>query len=106
MGDEGQPQTQSAIFTRHVQFGMDLQAAVTAPRWLLGKTWGDDTATLKLEKRFDAEVIAALKSVGNKVEMLPEFSDLTGHAGALVLHPNGLVETATDPRADGAALSL
>jgi gamma-glutamyltranspeptidase len=106
MGGEGQPQTQSAIFTRHVQFGMDLQAAVTAPRWLLGKTWGDDTATLKLEKRFDAEVIAALKSVGNKVEMLPEFSDLTGHAGALVLHPNGLVETATDPRADGAALSL
>ena len=51
-------------------------------------------------------MIAALKSVGNKVEMLPEFSDLTGHAGALVLHPNGLVETATDPRADGAALSL
>lgn len=40
MGGEGQPQTQSAVFTRAAQFGQDLQAAVTAPRWLLGKTWG------------------------------------------------------------------
>jgi len=106
MGGEGQPQTQSAIFSRYVQFNSDLQAAVTAPRWLLGKTWGDDTTTLKLESRFDPALIAALKSAGHDVEMLPEFSDLTGHAGALVVHPTGLVETATDPRADGAALSI
>lgn len=66
----------------------------------------DDTTTLKLEKRFDAGLVSALKSAGHEVEILPEFSDLTGHAGALVLHPNGLVETATDPRADGAALSF
>lgn len=106
MGGEGQPQTQSAIFTRYAQFGMDLQAAVTAPRWLLGKTWGDDTMTLKLESRFEPALIAALTSAGHDVEMLPDFSDLTGHAGAVVVHANGLVETATDPRADGAALSI
>ena len=106
MGGEGQPQTQSAVFTRYVQFGMDLQAAVTAPRWLLGKTWGDDSTSLKLESRFDNGLIKELKLAGHNVEMLPEYSDLTGHAGALVLHPSGLVETATDPRADGAALSF
>ncbi|WP_371156917.1 gamma-glutamyltransferase family protein [Jannaschia sp. 2305UL9-9] len=106
MGGEGQPQTQAAVFTRHVQFGMDLQQAITAPRWLLGKTWGDDTTSLKLESRFDPAVVAALKAAGHEVEMLPDFSDLTGHAGALVRHPDGLVETATDPRADGAALSV
>lgn len=106
MGGEGQPQTQSAVFTRYVQFGMDLQAAVTAPRWLLGKTWGDDSTSLKLESRFDEGLINDLKLAGHDVEMLPEYSDLTGHAGALVLHPSGLVETATDPRADGAALSF
>lgn len=39
MGGEGLPQTQAAIFSRYVQFGCDLQAAVTAPRWLLGRTW-------------------------------------------------------------------
>lgn len=106
MGGEGQPQTQSAIFSRHVQFGMDLQAAVTAPRWLLGKTWGQDTTTLKLENRFDPGLVAALAQAGHEVEMLGPFSDLTGHAGALVRHANGLVETASDPRADGAALSF
>jgi gamma-glutamyltranspeptidase/glutathione hydrolase len=106
MGGEGQPQTQSAIFTRYVQFGMDLQAAITAPRWLLGKTWGADTTSLKLEKRFDHDIVQALAKAGHDVELLPEFSSLVGHAGAVVLHPDGLVETATDPRADGAALSF
>ena len=106
MGGEGQPQTQAAIFTRHVQFGMDLQAAITAPRWLLGKTWGDDSTSLKLEDRFDPGVVAALRDAGHAIEMLSPYSDLTGHAGALVRHPDGLVETATDPRADGAALSF
>ncbi|KIN71005.1 gamma-glutamyltransferase family protein [Sulfitobacter guttiformis] len=106
MGGEGQPQTQAAVFSRHVQFGMDLQAAVTAPRWLLGRTWGDETTSLKIESRFDERLVDALRGAGHEIEMLPEFSDLTGHAGALVRHPDGLVETATDPRADGAALSI
>ena len=52
MGGEGQPQSQSAIFSRYAMFGQELQAAITAPRWLLGKTWGDATVTLKLEESF------------------------------------------------------
>ncbi|NDR55135.1 gamma-glutamyltransferase family protein [Aliiruegeria sabulilitoris] len=105
MGGEGQPQTQSAVFSRHVQFGMDLQAAVTAPRWLLGKTWGDATTSLKLEDRFDPKLVGALRAAGHDVEMIPAFSDLAGHAGAVLLHPNGLLEAASDPRSDGAAVS-
>ena len=105
MGGEGQPQTQSAVFTRHVQFGMDLQAAVTAPRWLLGKTWGQDTMTLKLEDRFDPALVAQLKAAGHDVEIIPPYSDLAGHAGAIVLHPSGLIEAASDPRSDGAAIT-
>ena len=104
MGGEGQPQTQAALFSRHVQFGQDLQAAVTAPRWLLGRTWGEETTTLKLEDRFEPALVAALKAAGHDVEMLPAFSDAVGHAGAVVLHENGLMEAATDPRADGLAL--
>ena len=104
MGGEGQPQTQAALFSRHVQFGQDLQAAITAPRWLLGRTWGEETTTLKLEDRFDPALVTALKEAGHDVEMLPAFSDAAGHAGAVVLHDNGLMEAATDPRADGLAL--
>lgn len=106
MGGEGQPQTQAAVFTRHVTFGQDLQAAVTAPRWLLGKTWGDATTTLKLEDRFDPGLVTALQEAGHEVEIIAPFSDTAGHAGAVVTHPGGLIEAASDPRADGAALAF
>ncbi len=105
MGGEGQPQTQAALFTRHVQFGMPLQAAITAPRWLLGRTWGAASTTLKLEDRFDPALVSALDAAGHATETIAPFSDLAGHAGAVVRHPGGLIEAAADPRADGAALA-
>ena len=102
MGGEGQPQTQAAVFTRYARFGQGLQAAVTAPRWLLGRTWGSESTSLKLESRFDPALAEALKAAGHVVEVLDEaFSDTMGHAGALVRHPNGLIEGAVDPRSDG-----
>ncbi|MFP6696189.1 MAG: gamma-glutamyltransferase, partial [Alphaproteobacteria bacterium] len=101
MGGEGQPQTQAAVFARHVLFGQDLQAAVTAPRWLLGRTWGAETTTLKLESRFDANVVLSLASAGHEIETVAPYSNLMGHAGALVRHPDGWLEGASDPRSDG-----
>lgn len=106
MGGEGQPQTQSAIFTRYGWYGQDLQAAVSAPRWLLGRTWGAESVTLKLENRFDPELVARMRSSGHNVELLDDFSSTMGHAGAIVLHPNGSFEGATDPRSDGAAIGF
>ena len=107
MGGEGQPQTQAALFTRYASFGADLQQAISAPRWLLGRTWGASSTTLKLENRFDPGLVAALKASGHEVEMLDEaFSDTMGHAGALVRHANGLIEGAADPRSDGAACGV
>lgn len=103
MGGEGQPQTQSAILTRYGLFGQGLQQAVTAPRWLLGKTWGENSVTLKLENRFDPALVAALKAAGHDVEMLGAFTGTMGHAGAIVRHADGVLEGATDPRSDGAA---
>ena len=106
MGGEGQPQTQAAVFTRYAQFGMDLQQAITAPRWLLGKTWGEDTTTLKLEDRFDPRQVDQLKNAGHQIELIPGYSDLAGHAGAILRHPTGLLEAASDPRADGDAIAF
>jgi oxamate amidohydrolase len=102
MGGEGQPQTQAAIFARHVMHGVPLQAAVTAPRWLLGRTWGAATTTLKIEDRFDPAVIEQLKASGHDIEVVEGFADIMGHAGAIVQHPDGLMEGASDPRSDGA----
>lgn len=102
MGGEGQPQTQAAIFSRYARFGMPLQQAVSAPRWLLGRTWGEDSTSLKLEDRFDPTVIAALRQAGHAVELLPAYTSVMGHAGALVREADGTLSGASDPRSDGA----
>jgi gamma-glutamyltranspeptidase/glutathione hydrolase len=101
MGGDGQPQTQAAIFSRYAMFGQDLQAAVTAPRWLLGRRWANEGATLKLEGRFDPELVAQLRDAGHEIDIVAPFSDLMGHAGAIVRHPGSALEGAADPRSDG-----
>ncbi|HSZ51957.1 MAG TPA: gamma-glutamyltransferase family protein [Caulobacteraceae bacterium] len=101
MGGEGQPQTQAAVFTRYARFGQDLQAAVSAPRWLLGRTWGASSTTLKLEARFAPALVETLRSAGHDVETVAAFDEMMGHAGAVVRHPDGRLEGATDPRSDG-----
>jgi len=107
MGGDGQPQTQAAVFTRHVSFGQKLADAIDRPRWLLGRTWGSERTSLRLESRFDEGVIDRLQSAGHEIEVVPEpYSDLMGHAGAVVRHRNGTCEGAHDPRADGGATGL
>jgi oxamate amidohydrolase len=101
MGGDGQPQSQSAVFTRAVVFGMGVQAAVSAPRWLLGRMWGQTTDTLKLEARFPTEVIEALRARGHDVEVLAEFDETMGHAGAIIRKAEGILEGGADPRSDG-----
>ncbi|WCE03484.1 gamma-glutamyltransferase family protein [Pseudoxanthomonas sp. JBR18] len=102
MGGEGQPQTQAAVFSRYARFGMPLQQAVSAPRWLLGRTWGEDSTSLKLEDRFDPAVVEALRAAGHHVELLPAYTSVMGHAGALVREADGTLSGASDPRSDGA----
>jgi len=107
MGGEGQPQTQAMLFTRYARFGQGLQQAVTAPRWLLGRTWGSETTSLKLESRFDPALVAQLQAAGHDVEVLDEgYSDTMGHAGALVRHASGVIEGAADPRSDGSVAGV
>ncbi|POF64073.1 gamma-glutamyltransferase [Novacetimonas maltaceti] len=102
MGGEGQPQTQAAVFTRYACYGVPLQRAVTAPRWLLGRTWGEESVSLKYEDRFDPELIARMQAAGHQMERMGPFTSTMGHAGALVRHEKtGLIEGATDPRSDG-----
>jgi gamma-glutamyltranspeptidase/glutathione hydrolase len=107
MGGDGQPQSQAALFTRHVHFRQPLEAAVDAPRWLLGRTWGSSHTNLRLESRFSERLINQLMDAGHDVEVLAEpYSDTMGHAGAVVLHGDGTLEGVHDPRADGGAVGV
>ena len=51
MGGEGQPQSHAALATRIIDFGYDVQQAIEAPRWLMGRTWGTRSRNMSLEGR-------------------------------------------------------
>lgn len=107
MGGEGQPQTQAAVFSRHALFGVPLGEAIARPRWLLGRTWGSSVTNLRLENRFDPDLVDRLRRAGHDLEVLAEpFSDTMGHAGVVIIHKDGHLEGAHDPRADGGAAGV
>lgn len=101
MGGNGQPQTLAALFSRYVDYGIELQAAVDAPRWVLGSNWGPPSTSVKLEARFDEAVYAGLERLGHAVDVVDEYTKIMGHAGAVVKRPDGVLEGAADPRSDG-----
>jgi gamma-glutamyltranspeptidase/glutathione hydrolase len=105
MGGDGQPQFQAQVFTRYL-LGESIGKAVDAPRFLFGRTWASPSRALRVEDRFDPELIARLRSVGHEVEMLPSYDENVGHAGALVRYSDGHVEAAHDPRSDGGAAGI
>lgn len=101
MGGEAQPQVQAQVFSRWAMFGQGLQAAVTAPRWALGRGWDGPGSDLKMEGRFDPALVDSLRQIGHEISVVGPFDDLMGHAGAVVRHSSGLLEGAADPRSDG-----
>ncbi|MEE9182795.1 MAG: gamma-glutamyltransferase [candidate division NC10 bacterium] len=105
MGGEGQPQTQSALVTRIVDFGFGLQEAIEAPRWLYGRTWGTTSTDLLLEARIPTSVVEGLRHRGHPVRVVGAWDDLMGHAQAILIHPGTRVRHGgADPRGDGQAL--
>ncbi len=103
MGGDGQPQTQAILYSRYVNFQKNIQQSINEPRWLFGRTWGDNTTKLKLEQRFQKQICQKLKFIGHDIELVEEFDDIMGHAGALIRHKNGLIEAGYDLRSDGIA---
>jgi gamma-glutamyltranspeptidase/glutathione hydrolase len=107
MGGDAQPQIQAALFSRHVLYRQPLEQALDRPRWFVGRTWGSAHGSVTLEGRFDGNLIDRLMSAGHEVNVMSEpYASTMGHAGAVVLHPNGTLEGAHDPRADGGAAGI
>jgi len=107
MGGEGQPQTQAALLTRRLHRGLGPQAAVEAPRWLFGRTWGTPSRALNLEGRYPPDLARDLTARGHDVVVGEAWDDLFGHAQCIWLSPDGEgLVGGSDPRADGAALGF
>ncbi len=104
MGGEGQPQTQAALLTRLIDFGFDVQQAIEAPRWLMGRTWGTATSSLVLESRISDEAIRDLLLRGHPVTVAPRWEGTVGHAQSIRIdRESGFFEGGADPRGDGTA---
>ncbi|OIJ18082.1 gamma-glutamyltransferase [Anaerobacillus alkalidiazotrophicus] len=105
MGGEGQPQTQAALVTRIIDYNYSIQAAIEAPRWLYGRTWGANSNRLKIESRISKEVRNELQKKGHSIEAVEEFTDIMGHAGVILIDDeNNVKYGGADPRGDGIAI--
>ncbi len=105
MGGEGQPQTQAALFARHIYHNQPITKAIALGRWLLGRTWGDESHNLKAERDLVEYVGASLIQRGHDMVTVDPCNELMGHAGAIIREPSGEVAGASDPRSDGRALT-
>ncbi|WP_079914497.1 gamma-glutamyltransferase [Paenibacillus sp. 32352] len=103
-GGEGQPQTQTAIITRMIDYGMSPQEAVSAPRFVWGRTWGHATQELKLESRIDSGVAMRLGKAGHEVRRVRDYDPAMGHAHAIRIDEHGFLHGGADPRSDGLSI--
>ncbi|MGO4110749.1 gamma-glutamyltransferase [Paenibacillus sp. YAF4_2] len=103
-GGEGQPQTQTLMLTRMIDFGMNPQQAVSEPRFVWGRTWGTPTQELKLEGRITEETADKLAAAGHLVRRLNDYEGVMGHAHAIAINKDGLLSGGVDPRCDGSVI--
>jgi gamma-glutamyltranspeptidase/glutathione hydrolase len=102
MGGPNQPLAHAQFVSNLVDYGMNIQAAVEAPRF----TVSDNTVScdIPIESRVKPEVLQALRDKGHSLIMHKEYSVSMGR-GQAVMHnsKSGMNSGASDPRADGVA---
>lgn len=106
MGADGQPQIHLQTYLGLIDYGLDIQQAVEAPRWLSGRfALGEPRDLLNIEARFPASTIAELERRGHVVNRWPDWHELAGHCHGITIDPqSGTRLGGADPRSDGAAI--
>ena len=102
MNGWNQAQAHAQIVSNLVDFKLNLQAAIEAPRFTKITFSGLDVA---MERRIPAETRTELEAMGHKITVLGPFSGTVG-GGQAVLRDfaTGVNFGASDPRKDGAAI--
>jgi gamma-glutamyltranspeptidase/glutathione hydrolase len=95
MGGQYQSNGHARVLSNMIDFGMDPQAALDAPR-----SFATD-GKLQLERGYGDAVRAELAAKGHVIET-PEVA--IGGAQAIMIHDSGVLEGASDPRKDGCAI--
>ena len=124
MGGDAQPQIHVQLLTAMLDFGLNPQQAIAAPRWQSGRAYLADPSkalagqrgvdehldpaiveVVEMENRFPADIPAQLRALGHHIHTLGPWEDAMGHAQAIALLPESqLFAGAADPRCDGLAM--
>lgn len=102
MGGRAQPQILAQVLLRLLD-GASPDAAVAAPRWIVGEEAGDGRPDAVLAEPGAAAALEETGGLpGHRVVVLGSHAEDAGHAQVVVAAEAGLV-AGSDPRADGAA---
>lgn len=99
MGAAMQPQMHIQALTSMIDFHLNPQEALDAPRWM----WTGGK-TIALEMHFDKDMAARLARAGHDIEVLPEFNTF-GRGQMIFRTEHGTYVGATEPRVDGTVAS-
>jgi gamma-glutamyltranspeptidase/glutathione hydrolase len=102
MGGLNQAQAHAQFVSNVVDGGMNIQAALEAPRFTKLTRGGCE---VEIESRVPVEVREALEKMGHQLRIVGDFSSDVG-GGQAVLHNSKTAVNygASDPRKDGAAI--
>ncbi len=98
-GRHAQVQTNFQLAVAMIDFAMDVQDAIDAPRW-----YHERGRRLRIESRFPEAVRRALAAKGHQLDLLPDWTPVTGGAQAIAVDPEtGVFSGGADPRREGNA---
>lgn len=99
LGSPGGTRIISAVvsgITNVIDYGMDLQKAILAPR-----VCNQNNASLMLEARVSESVIKELEAMGHEINLMADFDPSMGSIQAVQFLPNNQLHGGADPRRDG-----
>ena len=102
MGGPNQPLAHAQFVSNMVDYGMNIQAALEAPRFTKRTSTGCD---VWIESRVPADALAQLSARGHELSIRRAYTQEMGR-GQAILHDSdtGTNYAASDPRADGSAI--
>jgi gamma-glutamyltranspeptidase / glutathione hydrolase len=101
MGGANQPLAHAQFVSNVVDYGMNIQAALEAPRFTVSPQWG---CNILVESRVKPEVRDKLTAMGHILDVRGEYTTAMGRGQAVMLDSKtGVHYGASDARADGSA---
>jgi gamma-glutamyltranspeptidase/glutathione hydrolase len=102
MGGSNQPVAHAQFVSNVVDFNMNIQAALSAPRFTVHSETVD--CTVPVEARFKPEVLEQLRQKGHSLRVLGDYSSNMGRGQAVLFNSRTRLKYgASDSRADGNA---